>query len=262
MSDPTVTTTIPPSVEQLSGVAVVIIIAVGVQGCIILFIFAKRQIMRFALRNKRGPHSHIAQGGPKMLRREIDRQLDYVPYIKHEPRVECRKYDAMNPSNKPKHYFRLKTMEQLRSFEYDIACYSVNYSRALGVNHRSHLLNCTNGPLLGVSTHLIHQICDDYEAARHHYDDYGPERYKVFIQRLSQLRDALQQNKAQKPQPSPMPISSSPKKRSKRHRQSTSSTVITGVDKGSETEILLHHRNSKTLLVSSDQFASGDKTDV
>lgn len=47
--------------EQLSGTIVVIIIAVGVQGCIMLFIFAKRQIMRFALRSRRGPHTSIGQ---------------------------------------------------------------------------------------------------------------------------------------------------------------------------------------------------------
>ena len=80
----------PP--EQLSGVAVVIIIAVrtprkffisfkwqefrrpkkvvdsrafllqvGVQTIIMLFIFAKRQVMRFALRSRRGPHVSVGQ---------------------------------------------------------------------------------------------------------------------------------------------------------------------------------------------------------
>jgi hypothetical protein len=48
--------------EQLSGVAVVIIIAVGVQTFIMLFIFAKRQIMRFTLRGRRGPHVSVGQG--------------------------------------------------------------------------------------------------------------------------------------------------------------------------------------------------------
>ena len=48
--------------QQLSGTIVVIIIAVGVQACIILFIFAKRQIQRFALRNRRGPHMSIGHG--------------------------------------------------------------------------------------------------------------------------------------------------------------------------------------------------------
>ena len=50
------------AVQQLSGTIVVIIIAVGVQACIILFIFAKRQIQRFALRNRRGPHMSIGHG--------------------------------------------------------------------------------------------------------------------------------------------------------------------------------------------------------
>ena len=68
--------------EQLSGTIVVIIIAIGVQGCIMLTIFAKRQIMRFALRNRRGPHTSLGQGVPKPLRRDIERYLDYVPYIR------------------------------------------------------------------------------------------------------------------------------------------------------------------------------------
>ena len=51
----------PTSHEQLSGVAVVIIIAVGVQTFIMLFIFAKRQIMRFTLRSRRGPHISVGQ---------------------------------------------------------------------------------------------------------------------------------------------------------------------------------------------------------
>ena len=50
------------AVQQLSGTIVVIIIAVGFQACIILFIFAKRQIQRFALRNRRGPHMSIGHG--------------------------------------------------------------------------------------------------------------------------------------------------------------------------------------------------------
>jgi len=55
--------TFAPTPEQLSGVAVVIIIAVGVQTIIMLFIFAKRQIMRFTLRARRGPHMSVGQVG-------------------------------------------------------------------------------------------------------------------------------------------------------------------------------------------------------
>lgn len=72
--------------QQLSGTIVVIIIAMAVQVCIMIVIVVKRQIMRFALRNRRGPHTHIGQGAPKALRRETERQLEYVAYIRHEPK--------------------------------------------------------------------------------------------------------------------------------------------------------------------------------
>ena len=40
--------------------------------------------MRFALRNRRGPHTSLGQGVPKPLRRDIERYLDYVPYIRYD----------------------------------------------------------------------------------------------------------------------------------------------------------------------------------
>lgn len=52
--------------EELSGVTVVIIIAGGILTFILLFIFAKRQIMRFALRSRRGPHVPIGHGAKKV----------------------------------------------------------------------------------------------------------------------------------------------------------------------------------------------------
>lgn len=48
--------------EQLSGTIVLIIIMAGVQAFVMLFILAKRQITRFGLRNKRGPHTSIGHG--------------------------------------------------------------------------------------------------------------------------------------------------------------------------------------------------------
>lgn len=54
-------------VEELSGATVVIIIAGGVLTLMLLFIFAKRQIMRFALRSRRGPHVPIGHGAIKVI---------------------------------------------------------------------------------------------------------------------------------------------------------------------------------------------------
>lgn len=58
--------------QELSGVTVVIIIASGVLLFILLFIFAKRQIMRFALRSRRGPHVPIGHDAKKV-------KINHVP---------------------------------------------------------------------------------------------------------------------------------------------------------------------------------------
>lgn len=52
--------------EQLSGVAVVTIIGSGFLTFFLLFIFAKRQIMRFALRARRGPHFPVGHAANKV----------------------------------------------------------------------------------------------------------------------------------------------------------------------------------------------------
>ena len=54
---------VPTSNNVIVGLPVVVIVAVGVQTLIMLFIFAKRQIVRFALRNRRGPHVSVGQVG-------------------------------------------------------------------------------------------------------------------------------------------------------------------------------------------------------
>ena len=157
--------------QQLSGTIVVIIIAMAVQVCIMLVIVVKRQIMRFALRNRRGPHTHIGQGAPKVFRRETDRQLEYVAYIRHEPGP----YELEGDENN----YRVCALKELRSLEEEIAAYNVSYLRPPCGNMRSFLLNCTHGPLLGVDSHHIHLLCDEYEHARHHYEAFDEAKFKV-----------------------------------------------------------------------------------
>ena len=39
---------------------------------------------------------NLSSGGPKTLRREADKLLDYVQYIKHEPILESLPHDSQN----------------------------------------------------------------------------------------------------------------------------------------------------------------------
>ena len=171
--------------QQLSGTIVVIIIAMAVQVCIMLVIVVKRQIMRFALRNRRGPHTHIGQGAPKVFRRETDRQLEYVAYIRHEPGPYELEGDESN--------HRVCALKELRALEEEIASYNVSYLRPPCGNMRSFLLNCTHGPLLGVDSHHIHLLCDEYEHARHHYEAFDESKFKVrfFFLSLEQFLNSI-----------------------------------------------------------------------
>lgn len=51
--------------KDLSG-TVVVFVAGGILTLILLFIFVKRQIMRFALRSRRGPHVPIGHDSKKV----------------------------------------------------------------------------------------------------------------------------------------------------------------------------------------------------
>lgn len=53
-------------INDLSGATIVIFIALGALVLLLLFIFGKRQIMRFALRSRRGPHVPVGHSAPRV----------------------------------------------------------------------------------------------------------------------------------------------------------------------------------------------------
>lgn len=52
---------------------------------LIVVLFVKRQIIRFTLKNRRGPHYSIGANAPKFLKKEIERRLLLTNEIKTEP---------------------------------------------------------------------------------------------------------------------------------------------------------------------------------
>uniref|UniRef100_A0A2S2R6E4 Uncharacterized protein n=1 Tax=Sipha flava TaxID=143950 RepID=A0A2S2R6E4_9HEMI len=112
--------------QQLSGVTVVIFIAGGILTFILLFIFAKRQIMRFALRSRRGPHVPIGHDGKKTLKREIERRIEVIPKICFEPKLLAIDQDddrskyilpppaELNDKPLPAHYYRMKAVDDVK----------------------------------------------------------------------------------------------------------------------------------------------------
>ena len=139
----------------------------------------------------------IGHGGPKILRREVDKLFDYVPYVKREPILDPLPQDNLD--------YRRLLIAHFQSFEYEMASYSQYYIRPAFCNVRSHMLNCIHGPLVGVDTRLVHQVCDDYNSARHHYEEINAHKYQEFLERLNSLWISLRANKLLKPHPSPLP---------------------------------------------------------
>jgi hypothetical protein len=179
--------------EELSGVTVVIIIGLGVLTFILLFIFAKRQIMRFALRSRRGPHVPIGHDGSKVLKREIERRIDLIPKIICEPQLISKKdprYIVYPGQQIPAHYYRLKAVDDVKTLEAEITKQDSCLVRHPSENLRAYLLTTLAAPLNGSGQRLIHQFCDLYEHARHDPNHFGDEEYQQYNRLLLKLLDA------------------------------------------------------------------------
>ncbi|KAI5722538.1 hypothetical protein M8J76_009887 [Diaphorina citri] len=235
-----------PEKEKLSGATVVIFIAGGVLTFIILFIFAKNQIMRFALRSRRGPHVPIGHDAKKSYRREIERRIECIPRILCEPRLlpeTDSKYILPPGSNLPPYYYRMKTVDDVNILEKEVARHDPLLIRHPSVSVRSFLINTLATPVNGVGQRMVHQFCDLYEHARYDPNDFGDEEYQMYSKLLLKLMDAAKLLKpyatSRKSSPSRTPIKKQTLDRSRTHldvkrdRKSTGDEDVYNVISGS-----------------------------
>jgi len=188
-----------PNHEQLSGVAVVIIMGICVQTIIILIIFAKRQIMRFTLRARRGPHVSVGQGGLKPLRKEIDRRIEYASHITTEPRLIF--HQQSNPDLQIDNIrSRVTAVSRIEELDCLLGSYSPEYMRPPGANLRSFLIECLAGPLCGLEPKQIHIFCDVYEHARHHYTPFLEPQLNNFNVAFDVLKSQIEENTRTRPE--------------------------------------------------------------
>ena len=176
--------------KELSGVTYILIFAGGVLMFVLLFIFAKRQIMRFALRSRRGPHVPVGHDATKSIKKEIERRLDCIQRIAYEPQLldDDTSYILQPDSALPPYYYRLKAVDDIKILEKEIAKQdgSVRQPRD---SLRAFLLTALAAPM-GSSQRLIHQFCDMYEHARHDPSEFSNEEYEAYRRLLLKLLDA------------------------------------------------------------------------
>uniref|UniRef100_A0A8C6A825 Uncharacterized protein n=2 Tax=Marmota marmota marmota TaxID=9994 RepID=A0A8C6A825_MARMA len=69
------------------GVNIVLVMAYGSLVFVLLFIFVKRQNIRFAMKSRRGPHVPVGHNAPKNLKEDTDILLSRIQDIMYEPHL-------------------------------------------------------------------------------------------------------------------------------------------------------------------------------
>lgn len=177
--------------KELSGTLIIFIVSGGVFMAIILFIFGKRQIMRFALRSRRGPHVPIGHDAGKSIKKEIERRLDCIQNITYDPQLlpDDPSYILQSDADLPPYYYRLKAVDDIKLLEKEITKQE-SIVRQPRESVRAFLVTSLAAPLNGPDQRLIHQFCDMYDHARHDPNEFGIEEYQTYQHLFMKLMDA------------------------------------------------------------------------
>jgi hypothetical protein len=173
--------------KDLSGMMIMLIIAGSFLVSVILFIFAKRQIMRYAIRNRYSPHYPIGQDAKKSVKKEIERRLDSIQKIYYEPQlIEESKYILKPGTTFPPYYYRQRAVDDVKLLVSEIPV-----ARGQRESLRAFLLsNLSSIQQNGSGQRMIHEFCDMYECARYDPNEFGDEEYQAYHRLLLKMIDA------------------------------------------------------------------------
>nr|XP_020479468.1 uncharacterized protein C1orf43 homolog [Monopterus albus] len=173
--------------SPLSGVNVVLVMAYGSLVFVLLFIFVKRQIMRFAMRSRRGPHAPIGHNAPKGLREEIDSRLAKVQEIRFEPRLLSEEDDRLKQGSQIScfnYLYRMKALDAIRDSGIPLQEISCSPSAFTGRNNSHSLIKSSHST-------LIDRLLEGYDSARHGTGVFGEAEFLEYQQALSELADVV-----------------------------------------------------------------------
>ncbi|XP_031462276.1 uncharacterized protein C1orf43 homolog isoform X2 [Phasianus colchicus] len=149
----------------LSGVNVVLVMAYGSLVFVLLFIFVKRQIMRFAMKSRRGPHVPVGQHAPKDLKEEIDIRLSRVQDIKYEPQLlaeDDSRLLQLETQGCYNYLYRMKALDAIRTSEIPFQAEGRYPKSLIGKNFCAYLLELRNSSssFKGIRKALIDALLD------------------------------------------------------------------------------------------------------
>ncbi|EHB18059.1 hypothetical protein GW7_17528 [Heterocephalus glaber] len=180
----------------LSGVNVVLVMAYGSLVFVLLFIFVKRQIMRFAMKSRRGPHVPVGHNAPKdEIGKEIGTRLSRVQDIKYEPQLladdDTRLLQLETQGNQScyNYLYSIKTLDAIRASEIPFHAEGRHPRSLMGKNFHSYLLDLqnTSTPFKGMHKALIDTLLDGYETVCYGTGVFGQSEYLRYQEALSEL---------------------------------------------------------------------------
>uniref|UniRef100_V9L651 Uncharacterized protein n=1 Tax=Callorhinchus milii TaxID=7868 RepID=V9L651_CALMI len=184
---------------SLSGVNVVLVMAYGSLIFVLLFIFVKRQIMRFAMKSRRGPHVPIGHNAPKDLREYIDQSLLKVQSISYEPQLlpeneERQLYLQQQGGLACCNYvYRMRALDAIQHVALPAGDSEASGPHLPRKAFRTFLLlqRDSEPPYNEIRKNLVDWLLEGYDAARHGTGDFGELEYNRYQQALDELSDIL-----------------------------------------------------------------------
>ncbi|XP_063434121.1 protein C1orf43 homolog [Mytilus trossulus] len=178
--------------KDISVISVVLFIGAGALVFFLLFILAKRQIIRFAWKATRPPHVSIGLDAPKDLKEKILSQLERTALIRHEPLLLNPKVSETAKTVPNHYYYRMKAVDAFSKFDEVLKEEEPDsIGRHPSKNVRGYLFGLYTEYLSTSSEDLIHKFCDSYEHARHDPNDFGEDQYNNYMVLLEELITCL-----------------------------------------------------------------------
>ncbi|XP_062311612.1 protein C1orf43 homolog isoform X2 [Osmerus eperlanus] len=170
-------------------VNVVLVMAYGSLVFVLLFIFVKRQIMRFAMRSRRGPHVPLGHNTPKDLKQEMDSRLSKVQEIRFEPRLLSGDDDRLQHGGCYDYLYRMRALDAIRDCDISFRELGGTPTAVTGRRFRTWLLELRNSSSVfrNRSSSLVDTLLEGYHNARHGTGVFGEAEFVQYQEALTEL---------------------------------------------------------------------------
>uniref|UniRef100_A0A8C6TVN8 Chromosome 1 open reading frame 43 n=1 Tax=Neogobius melanostomus TaxID=47308 RepID=A0A8C6TVN8_9GOBI len=175
------------SEPPLSSVNVVLVMAYGSLVFVLLFIFMKRQIMRFAMKSRR-PHVLIGHNAPKELKQQIEEKLCKVQKIHFEPRLLSPDDDRLM-SGSCDYKYRMRALDAIRDTDFPFRELGGASTAVTGKRFRTWLLQLRTSHCLfqNKQSSVIDTVLEGYNKARHGSEVFGEDELLKYQEALNEL---------------------------------------------------------------------------